>query len=120
MLCALGTLALACDHRDEGRSYGLATGDGRCTAILKGTAVDSRRGTVHVVDNDKLEHGPPAQMEGWVDATWSLLATAPDTNVEGLALMGESVSSADEIALAVTINGGAVHCTVRLQKKKQP
>ena len=60
MACALGVLALACDQRQEGRSYGLAAERSQCDGVLKGTLHDGKRATVHVADGEaKLSAGAP-------------------------------------------------------------
>jgi hypothetical protein len=70
MPCCLGIMAMACDHRHEGRSWGLATDDGHCRGILKGTFNEKARATVRVADGAaKLQAGAPRQMEGWSDVS---------------------------------------------------
>jgi hypothetical protein len=109
LACCLGTLALACDYRHEGRSYGLATGDGHCRGILRGTQHAARRATIHVADPAKMQAGAPVQMEGYSDVNWGILQNAIPYEADGsVELLGTEEPCADTIALAVTVNGAAV------------
>ena len=117
MACALGVLALACDHRHEGRSYGLAAERSHCVGVLKGTLHDGKRATVHVADGEaKLSAGAPKETEGFSDVNWGIVGSGGHVADEQgyVPLLGAGVTCADVMALAVTNNGGAVLLEVKL------
>ena len=116
MPCALGVLALACDHRREGRSWGLATADAHVRGVLKNTYNDEARATIRVADGEpKLAAGAPVHMEGASDVNWGIVGGGVQANADGhVDLIGADVPCADCVALAVTINGATVLLTLAM------